>query len=329
MRLALRSSGALLALATSITLAGCVESFGGSNLQIDFSEPTPVPSGTFDPLNPIRPPGDSYFTFYALDHQYSETDPEVIELTRFYEIQRFEIQPVIRAASPCFIDLEESRYPGLHITQFAEKERERTGITNPLDPPDGVDEGDISDVLTADVRIDNLSDLEGEIKAVVSFSTLVIPDAAAGCVSDGIGDDDIPAPVCMTDEDNAQRLRVCRSHWAEDPNFYQGSDKVFTLPNNGILYGTVEGPNPINQGFVGGATISVDEVLSGFDAFTVNWNYKDEGMQTSATGTTFLTGEPESRTRGVINARLQSPFSNAVYAEVGIFSDLGDDNVNF
>jgi hypothetical protein len=198
-----------------------------------------------------------------------------------------------------------------------------------LDPPNGADEGDISDVLTADTRIDNLSDLEGAIKAVVSFSTLEIPAASAECVADGIGADEIPAPVCMTDEDNAQRLRVCRDHWDDDPNFYQGSDKVFTLPNNGFLYGTVEGPNPINQGFVGGATITVDEVLSGFDAFTVNWNFKDEGDQTSATGTTFVTGEPESRTRGVINARLISPLSNAVFAEVGIFSDLGDDGVNF
>ena len=327
MRLALRPSRALLALATSITLAGCVESFGGSNLQIDFSQATPVPGG--DGTDPLRPPADTYFTYYALDHEYDEANPDVIVLTRFYEIQRFEIQPVIQRASPCFIDLEESRYPGLHITQFAEKERERTGITNPLDPPDGVDEGDISDVLTADVRIANLTDLESTIKAVVSFSTLQIPAASAECVADGIGGDEIPAPVCMTDEDNAQRLRVCREHWDDDPLFYQGSDKVFTLPNNGLLYGTVEGPNPINQGFVGGATISVDEVLSGFDAFTVIWNYKDEGMQTSATGSTFVTGEPESRTRGVINARLQSPFSNSVFAEVGIFSDLGEDNVNF
>lgn len=329
MRIALRSSGALLALATTITLAGCVESFGGSNLQIDFSQATPVPSGD-GIADPVRPPADTYFTFYALDHEYDEANPDVIVLTRFYEIQRFEIQPVIQTASPCFIDLEESRYPGLHITQFAEKERERTGIDNPLDPPDGVDEGDVSDVLTADTRIDNLNDLESTIKAVVSYSpTIALPDAAAGCIVDGIGPDEIPAPTCTEDVDNEQRLRVCRDHWDDDPNFYQGSDKVFTLPNNGILYGMVEGPNPINQGFVGGATISVDEVLSGFDAFTVNWNYKDEGAQTSATGTTFVTGEPESRTRGVINARLISPLSNAVFAEVGIFSDLGDDNVNF
>lgn len=329
MRLALRPSRALLAFATTFTLAGCVESFGGSNLQLDFSQATPVPAGTFDPVDPLRPPGDSYFTFYALDHEYSDEDPEVIVLSRFYEIQRFEIQTVIEIASPCFIDLEESRYPGLHVTQFAEKERERTGITDPFDPPDGVDEGDISDVLTADVRMDNLADLEGAIKAVVSHSTLEIPDASTECVADGIGDDEIPAPACISTEDNDQRLRVCRSYWAEDVNFYQGSDKVFTLPNNGFFYGTVEGPNPINQGFVGGATITVDEVLSGFDAYSINWNYKDEGDQTSATGTTFMSGEPESRTRGVINARLVSPFSNAAFAEIGIFADLGEDDVNF
>ena len=325
MRTALRPSRSLLALATAFTLSGCVESFGGSNLQMLFSGPTPVPgSGAAN-----APPAGTYFTFYALDHEFAPDDPDTIVLTRFFEIQRFEIQPAIRTASPCFIDLEESRYPGLHITQFAAKERERTGITNPYDPPNDVDEGDITDVLTADVRIDNLADLEGQVKAVVSYSPLPPPDAAAGCVADGIGGSEIPAPTCIGEEDNAQRLRVCRDFWDQDPDYYEGSDKVFTLPNNGLFYGTVEGPNPINQGFLGGATVTVDEVLSGFDAYSINWQYEDEAMQTSSIGTTFMVGEPEVRTRGVINARLVSPFSNSTFCEVGIFADLGEDDVNF
>lgn len=325
MRIALRPSRSLLALATAFTLSGCVESFGGSNLQFLFSAPTPVPgSGAAD-----APPAGTYFTFYALDHEYAADDPETIIVTRFFEIQRFEIQPVIRQASPCFIDLEEAPYPGLHVTQFAVKERERTGVENPFDPQDDDTEGEITDVLTADERIGNLSDLEGQVKAVVSYSPMVLPDAAAGCVADGIGASEIPAPTCIGDEDNAQRLRVCRDLWAEDPDYYEGSDKVFTLPNNGSFYGTVEGPNPINQGFLGGATVSVDEVLSGFDAYSINWQYEDEAMQTSSIGTTFMVGEPEQRTRGVINARLVSPLSASTFCEVAIFADLGEDDVNF
>jgi hypothetical protein len=325
MRLASRPARAFLAIATTFTLTGCVESFGGSALQLDFSMPTPVPGSP----SPLAPPAGTYFTFYALDHEYSDEDPDTIILTRFYEVQRFEIQPVVRAASPCFIEDEDSRYPGLHVTQYAAKERERTGITEPLDPPDGVTEADITDVLTADVRMQNLVDLENQVKAVVSYSGLVLPAPSADCVADGISPDAIPAVTCTDEADNAQRFRVCEQLWAEDPEYYEGSDKVFTLPLNGRFYGTVAGMNPINQGFLGGSSMFVDENIAGYDAYAINWQYEDEAMQTSDIGTTFMVGTPELRTRGVINAHLAHPDSASTFCEVAVFADLGEDDVNF
>lgn len=341
--------------------AGCVESFGGSNLQIDFSEATPVSGG--NSADGLQAPADSFFSFYAVQH--IEDDDGNVTQSYLFEVNRFEIRPVINTASPCFIELEDAAYPGLHVTQFASEVREdicdRLGLDrhcfdDPLDPPVGASEGDVTDVLGADIRMDNLGDLQSQVKAVSTFSDFEYPAAQPDCNATG---DQIPAPDCTDDVSNAQRLAACRALWASGPDadedgitdIYEGSDKVFTLPLNGKLYGMVEGPNPINSGFVGGATIFVDEVLSDFDAFTVHWQFKDldgdgepdypadffddvdgDGEPDhveSATGYPFMTGEPESRTRGVINARLTTPFSTAAFAEVAIFSDLSDDDVHF
>jgi len=273
------------------------------------------------------PPADTYCVFYAIDHEYDEAGD--IVLSRFYEVQRFELLPVVESASPCFIDLEESPYPGIHVTSYLARVQDETEITDPFNPPNGVTERDINLVLTAEVRMVNLGDYEDSVKAVTSYSDFEYPAAAAGCIVDGIGADEIPAPTCYGNEDNAQRLRLCHELWDANPDRYEGSDKVFTLANNGAFYGLVHGMNPVNQAPVGGATMFVDEVLTGFDAFSINWQYKDEGAQTSPTGTTFMVGEPESRTRGVINAHLVSPFSNATNCQIGIFSDLGSDDVTF
>jgi hypothetical protein len=349
-RIALRSHRALLAglAVASLAHTGCVDTFAGSNLQFDFAEPTPAAGGT-DP-DGAQPPDDTYLTFYALDHEYvldgdglpatdADGDPLILS-TAVFEVQRFELVPVIRRASPCLIDIEEHRFPGLHATQYAVKMREATGITDPFDPPNGASEGDISDVLDADRRITQLADLEGTVKAVVGTAAFRYPDAQPDCNATG---DEIPAPDCIDDESNAQRLRACRSYWAANPLFYEGSDRVFSLPLNGAFYGLVEGTNPINGGPLGGASLFVDENLAEKDSFTINWQFKDydgdgdpdypagflDTHEASATGYTFMSGLPEHRTRGVINAQLVSPFNSAIFVDVGIFPNLGEDDVQF
>ncbi len=340
---------------------GCVESFGGSNLQIDFSEAIPNSGG--DDADGLQAPANTYFSFYAVQHV--EDDDGNVTQSYLFEAQRFEIRPVIDTASPCFIEIEGSAFPGLHVTMYAEEVREdicdrlghpRDCFEDPLDPPEGASEGDVTDVLGADIRMENLGDLQGQVKAVTSFSDFAYPAAEPDCNATG---EQIPAPSCTDDASNAQRLAACNALWAmgDDPDgdgntdIYEGSDKVFTLPNQGKLYGMVEGPNPINSGFVGGATMFVDEVLDGFDAYTIHWQFKDldddgepdypddffddgdgdgePDHAASPTGYPFLTGEPENRVRGVINARLTTPFSSAAFAEVAIFADLSDDDVHF
>jgi hypothetical protein len=343
----------LLAAASIAAGGGCVESFGGSNLQIDFSEGVPISAG--DDADGLQAPANTYFSFYAVQH--IEDDDGNVTQSYLFEAHRFEIRPVIDTGSPCFIEIEGAAFPGLHITMYGDEVREdicdrlghdRNCFEDPLDPPEGASEGDVTDVLAADIRLDNLGDLQSQVKAVTSFSDFAYPAAEPDCNATGT---QIPAPSCTDDASNAQRLAACKALWATgddldgdgNSDIYEGSDKVFTLPNSGKLYGMVEGPNPINSGFVGGATIFVDEVLDGFDAYTIHWQFKDndgdgepdypagflDTHDASPTGYPFLTGEPENRVRGVINARLTTPFSTSAFAEIAIFADLDDDDVHF
>jgi hypothetical protein len=339
-----------LAVASILAAAGCVEPYSGSNVQLDFSEGVPLPGG--DP-ELGEAPADSYFTFYAIDHV--RDDAGTVVESYLSAIHRFEIRPVIDRASPCFIDLEDARFPGVHVTRFAEKLRadvcDRAGlpascIDNPLDPPN-VSEFDITDVITADVRMRNLADLQQDVKAVVSFSNFTYPAPAGSCGATGNA---IPPPACISDADNAQRLRVCRDLWqreadqrtGDDVAFYEGSDKIFTLPLSGKLYGMVEGLNPVNDiGLLGGATLFVDEVLAGYDAYAIHWQFKDldgDGQPDRPPGFTrapsdvgyvYMFGVPEVRTRGVINVPLFSPFIPTVAADVAIFPDLAADRLHF
>lgn len=352
----------LATISGSALAAGCVESFGGSNLQIDFSESVPVPGGSN--YEALQPPANTYLTFYAVDHVYevdgdgnpvldADGDP-VIERSYLFSVKEFELKPVIDTSSPCFIELppdadDVRSFPGLHVTMWEEKVKEDTGITDPFDPPNGVDEGDVTDVLNAERRVDLLPRLQAEVKSVTSASHFTYPTAQPDCDVTG---DQLPAPTCIDEASNAQRLRVCQELWAANPEFYEGSDKVFLLPLNGQFFGMVEGPNPVNAGFVGGSTIFVEDVLGGADAYTISWQFKDrdgdgdpdypadffddgpdlddlDDRAPSDTGYTFMTGRPEARVRGVINSRMRSQYSPSAFAEVAIFSGLADDDLNF
>jgi hypothetical protein len=345
----------VLSVAAAALAAGCVESFSGSNIQIDFSAAVLTPAG--DDYDGERAPANTYFTLYAVDHVYQldadgnpvldgDGDP-LIEQSFLFGLQRFEIRPVIDLASPCFIEVENTPYPGLHVTQVAT--RLKQDICDRLamdatcfdlavtDPPAGATEEEIIDVITAEIRMGNLPDLQSLVKAVTTYSTYRYPGG-------------IPAADLIDDSSNAERLERCQEAWADeaasrvegDEGFYEGSDKVFTLPLNGTLYGMVEGMNPVNGvGLVGGSSMFVDEVLTDADAYTLNWQFKDlEGpagpdypddfdREPSDTGYTFMSGLPEARTRGTVNVRLVSPLSDSTYAEVAIFPDLGEDDVNF
>lgn len=348
-----------------LCLSGCVEPLRGSNVQFDFSEGVPAVQPRGAPLRAGQAPADTFFILYAGDYKYVDADMDrnpdldtngmpIIEEAYLFEVQRFEIRKLIDTTSPCFIDLPggagiEGRtvFPGLHVTQHAAKTRQALNLpadADPLDPGMPYDEAVI--VLTADRRVTLLPRLENELKAVVSTDATVetgVADfaypatSAAGVCGGNLTD--IPHPTCTDDESNALRLSMCRSMWSvAGTSFYEGSDKVFTLPLNGSFFGLVEGMNPINDGFVGGAGFYVDENLVGHDAYLINYQWKDyngdgtpdapSGMQ-SDTGQPYLFGRSEFLSRGLTSASFRHATESSVRGELAVFPNLGDDSVQF
>jgi hypothetical protein len=319
---------AFLLAAVAAAAGGCVDGFKGSNVQIDFS--ARVLAG--GPTEPVPP--DTFFTLYAVDQVVSE-ETGLVTAEYLFDVHRFAIQPAVDLSSPCNIDIEGSPYPGLHVTAFPDKEREQTGVTDPLAP--GQDEQGVQRVLTADARLEAAEMLQ-EVKAVTSASITEYPALAADCV-EAIGDQNmIPPPTCLGEASNLVRLRVCRGVWASDPLLFEGNDKSLTALKNGELYGFVQGQNPVNGATLGGAQIFVDEVLD-FDAYSINFQYNDRdgdgdpdyppGVDPVPAGFPYLAGYPEVRTRGVINVPMVNRDDPSISAQMAIFADLGNDPITF
>jgi hypothetical protein len=321
-------------------VAGCVEPFGGSNVQFDFHEP--VPAAARPGVTPVanQPPANTHLVLYGTDFKYQlDADgvpvlnaggDKIVEAAYVFKIKEFEIRPVIDPTSPCFIDLEDTRFPGVHVTRYAERLKVDTGISDPF--ADGQDPGDVIDVLTALRRMELLPAFVANLKTVTSYASFTYPAVGTACGGDP---NLIPPPQCDSDADNAVRLRLCRAAWAQaGPNFYEGSDKVFSLPLNGQYFGMVEGTNPINGGPVGGASMYVDTNLAEMDAFLVNWDYNDpaadpNGANRSPTGYHLLAGEPKRFARGVINSEMLNRNDGRIAADLTIFPDLSSDDVHF
>jgi hypothetical protein len=257
-------SKAFSSCALALLAAGCVEAFPGANVQIDFSSATPTPARRGVAPVGQQPPADTYYSLYASKETYD--DSGVVVRTDLFEVERFEIRPVIDLSSPCFIDLEDTRFPGIHATRFYRRLLEEVGYPDPENadaamPPPGIARNDLIDALTAKVRDTNLSDLERVVKTVASASlTFDYQNIQAGSECNPV-EGMIPPIGCDDDESNRIRLEECRRQWETDPLFYEGSDKVFSLPLNGAFYGVVEGSNPVNMGLLGGSALFVDESL--------------------------------------------------------------------
>jgi hypothetical protein len=331
-------SKAFSSCALALLAAGCVEAFPGANVQIDFSSATPTPARRGTAPVGQQPPADTYFSLYASKETLD--DSGAVVRTDQFEVERFEIRPVIDLSSPCFIDLEDSRYPGIHVSRFYERLLNEVGIGedgDPTRPPAGIDRNDLIDALTAQVRDTNLPRLQAAVKTVASASlTFDYQNVVAGTDCSNPAEGMIPPPNCDDDESNRIRLAECRRQWETDPLFYEGSDKVFALPINGAFYGVVEGQNPVNGGLLGGSALFVDESLVDAATFSVRWQYKDldnngepDDPSAGPIGVLFMEGRPEVRTRGTLNARLVNDVQLAVAAEMVVFTDLARDDVAF
>jgi hypothetical protein len=321
-----------------LSLAGCIDEFHGSNVQIDLATPTPaqVSAGLSPAANEL--PSNIHFTLYAFDEYTTEQGTTVGSL---FEIQQFEIHHAVDLASPCYIDVgEHVPFPGIHVSQYVERVKMANGIDDIANPPASATEQQKIEVATAIQRgqnIDKLAAADGP-KALTSVSDVVYPPVAASCTDP----DGIPPPMCSDDDSNARRLAACQGIWSGDRNLYEGTDRVLTLPLNGAVAGFVSGLNPINLGAIGGAQFFVDEALDDFDGYAIYWQYDDanhDGMpdypasipmsDRNVIGKQFLFGRPEAPTRGVIHVRMTNLTNPLITADLAVFADLDTDDVHF
>lgn len=299
-----------------VVVCGCVDGFRGSNVQIDMSFATPAQAPAGATPRPTQLPSNTHYRLVAI------TEEDGRENT--FEVQRFEVHSVVDPTSPCFIDAGENvRFPGLHVTRYAAKIAEVTGITDIANPPPGASENDQIDAATAIQRMGNVGQLAGDmgVKVLTTASAGGYPAVDADC--DGSG---LPPAMCMDDASNARRLQICRDAWKADPLLFEGTDRVLTSPLNGTTFGFVVGLNPINMAPVGGASFFVDEALGGTDEYAIF--VQQDGVEDSL-GNLILEGRPTSTTRGVRHVHMTSPTSPLITADLAVFEDLGEDDTHF
>jgi hypothetical protein len=300
-----------------VALGGCVDGFRGSNVQIDLPPTVPRQAsfGATPGANQI--PNQAHFALWGI--QQGDTHDSL------FELQQFEIHPIVDLSSPCFIDIgEHVPYPGIHVSQFGAQVAADTGISDITMPPPGATEQQKIDAATAVQRMTNLAALGGSmgIKVVSSATDSVYPSVAPDCTHvDGM----IPPPMCNDAESNAQRLALCTAAWNKDKAIWEGTDRVLTDPLAGTTYGFVDGRNPVNQGPLGGAQFFIDEDLDRMDAFALYWQM--DGVD--GAGTLLMYGTPYTAVRGVRHVELVSPTNPLFNADLVIFSDLDEDSVHF
>ncbi len=308
-----------------LALAGCIDEFHGSNVQVDFA-PAMLVQASAQAMGPAAGelPASTHFRLYAFQ---DATDADGNPIGHLFELQRFEVHRIVDLSSPCFIDTTGPNvpFPGIHVSQFATKMKEDRGIDDIANPPPGKSEDDLIDVATAIQRQMNVGALASEQgpKVVSSVSAGAYPGVAANCF-DTAG---IPPPMCTDDASNQRRLDQCNAAWDADDDLFEGTDRILTSPLNGATYGMVTGINPINFAPVGGAQFFVDEGLEDFDGFAIY--YVDDFAADGDIGTQLLFGRPESTTRGVIRVPMTSLVAPAVTATLAIFANLDDDEVHF
>lgn len=295
---------------------GCVDGFRGSNVQIDLSPATAAQASQGATPSATQLPANSSYKLFAIQR--------TVDRDRLFELQQFEVHMIVDLTSPCFIDVgAHVPHPGLHVSQFATKISEDTGIPDFRNPPATATEKQKIDATTAAQRMINIAALGGPMgmKAVTSASTSTYGGVAADCTDTS----KIPPPMCTDDDSNARRLAMCQAAWDADPALWEGTDRVFTTPLAGTTFGMVDGLNPINSAPVGGAPFFVNASLENIDAFAL-YAVPDGGD-----GTLVLYGlaTEATVTRGVRHVSLTSQSNPALSAQLAIISDLDEDSVHF
>jgi hypothetical protein len=301
----------------AVAAAGCVDGFRGSNLELDLSPQTPVQARYQGAPAMGELPANSHFTLYAIQEDPTES--------RLFELARFEVHRIVDTSSPCYLDEGENvPHPGLHVSQYAAKIAEDTGIADVRNPPPTATEQQRILMATAVQRMANVAALGGAsgIKVVSSASTSTYPAVASSCSGPP---NEIPPATCTDAASNQLRLRLCQAAWDADERLFEGTDRVLTDPLNGTTHGMVVGANPLNMAPVGGAGFYVDNALVDIDAYAIY--VQMDGVE--GPGMQLLFGRPTMVTRGVSHVHMTSPLSPMLTSDLAVFADLGEDGVHF
>jgi len=320
-----------------LLLAGCIDEFHGSNVQLDLSTSTPVQASVGVLPGTDQLPDNVHFTLYAFEQDDASGKP----LGRLFEIDTFEIHRLVDLSSPCFIDVgEHVPFPGLHVSQYVDEILKKNNFTSTTPPPTATEAQKI-EVATALQRERNVEALAGSegLKVVTSWSG---GGYHVGVAADCTDTTKIPPPMCTDEASNERRLAMCREAWSHDSNLFEGTDRVLTQPLNGTTRGMVTGMNPINLAPVGGAQFFADEALDDFQGFAIYWQYDDvnrDGMpdyppsvpmdERHELGVQLLFGKPTAPTRGVIHVRMTNFTNPSLTADLAIFANLDEDEVHF
>jgi hypothetical protein len=305
-----------------LTLPGCVSTFEGSNVELDLAKTFPAQASAYGPASPGQFEPNSHFALYALDDFTDGTKTG----QRLFELQRFEIHPVVDVASPCFIDVgPHVPYPGLHVTEFAHQVAIDTGISDVTNPPPTATREQQILMATAIQREANIVALGapvGGLKVITTASEKSYPAVAADCNGP---DDQIPPPTCVEPAANARRLKLCQAAWANDPDYFEGTDRTLSVGLDGVTYGPLDGINPINLAPIGGAGFFIDEAVAGSSAYAIY--HQVDGAPPP--GDLILYGEPVKVTRGVLHVHLKSVSNPSLAGDIAIFANIGEDDVHF
>lgn len=313
----------ILVVGTCVAVGGgCIKGFDGSNIQLDLLNSFPTQASSFGPAETGQFEPNSHFTLYGVQ----SITTGGAEGQALFALQDFELHPIVDLKSPCYIDVgTHVPFPGVHVSQYANMMKAKTGIMDVANPPASATEQDKIDMGTALQRMQNVTLLgasAGGLKAVTSASTGSYPPVAADCTG---SDTQIPPPSCTDDASNARRLKLCQAAWAADPNLFEGTDRVLTEPLNGLTYGFLDGTNPTNSSAVGGVQWFVPSAVDRMDGFAI-YHVVDN---MPAPGTQLFYGTPTESVRGVDHVHLVSPSNPALKAELAIFANLGQDDVHF
>jgi hypothetical protein len=328
----MRSPGRLLPLAAAaLCTTSCVQVFEGSWIEVVFSNTTPLPG---EGAGRTRVPAGTHFELWATSGG---------GLRRIFQ---FRIVPQLDSTFPCFIENEEAKFPGLHITQIFERVNgdERMDPQGVAGTNDGLSQAQVDRITDAQRREERRVLVEGGVKAIVGYDPTVTPAVIA----------DLRARVAdqaeitdVSDAANAVRFNLCEEFFDEHPRFYVGFDSVFSLPLNGEWYGVVEGSDPRTSAPLGGAGWAVPANLENIDGLSVRWDFDDPNTRTqpgvlcyfdqsegaqcppSDIGYYYMSGEPRVLSRRALRVSMRNLNFTGPSAEVAIFPSLGEDEVQF